>query len=238
MRKARRARRRTTSTSRRIATAPRGRARTLAAKEELRSRILREAMALFVEEGYAGFSMRKLARRLRYSATTLYAYYEHKHDLLLAVIGQGYDLARSYLQVGDGDAMERLHALSNAYFDFAFENPTLYELMFIHRPGRVFESSEDLVRTRFGILQQIIDAALETPPLSHFDETAVRHTIEVFWGALHGLVSLALTVPFFDEKWARRNLAFLLRTLAPLVERYSAELSAAGSAAAAVDRTR
>jgi AcrR family transcriptional regulator len=220
MRKAHPASRRRAAASQRVA-APRGRARTPAAKEELRHRILREALALFVAEGYAGFSMRKLGHRLRYSATTLYAYFENKDDLLLAVIDQGYDLARSYLKVGGGDAVERLHAITGAYLDFAFENPALYELMFIHRPGRVFDLTKNVVRTRLGILQQIIDAALETPPLSRFDETTARHVTEVFWATLHGLVSLALTVPLFDEHWARRNLAFLLRTLTPLLHQYS-----------------
>ena len=193
----------------------RGRARTTAAKEELRARILREAMALFVAEGYTGFSMRKLAHRLRYSATTLYGYFTNKDDLLLAVIEQGYDLARSRLTVREGDPLEQLQALANAYFDFAFENPVLYELMFIHRPGRVFDQTRDVVRDRLVILKQIVDAALVTPPLAQFDEPTVRHTTEVFWAALHGLVSLALTVPVFNERWARNNLAFLLGLVAP-----------------------
>lgn len=220
MRKPHPTRRRSFAAARRNAAA-RGRARTTAAKEELRARILSEAMALFVAEGYTGFSMRKLAHRLRYSATTLYGYFKNKDELLLAVIDQGYDLARSRLTVRGGDPLEQLHAIAGAYFDFAFENPALYELMFIHRPGRVFEQTKDVVRARLGILEQIVDAALKAPPLAQFDEATVRHTIEVFWATLHGLVSLALSVPIFDEPRARRNLAFLLGLVAPFAQRYT-----------------
>src|SRR5262249_47779933 len=75
----------------------RTRARTPEAKEELRNLILREATALFVEEGYAGFSMRKLAGRLGYTTTVLYSYFENKRELLLAIIGEGYQRVQTYL---------------------------------------------------------------------------------------------------------------------------------------------
>jgi AcrR family transcriptional regulator len=195
----------------------RERARTPEAKEELRARILQEAVSLFVEEGYTGFSMRKLAKRLHYSAPTLYAYFTSKDELLLAIIGEGYSLFRSYVTVPGNTPMELFHALGSAYMDFAFRNPTLYTLMFIRRPGALFDLSEETVKERLGILHAVVSTARKAPLFSRMDDAAVQQTVELFWAVAHGLVSIALTIPLFDEQWARRNLRFLMRTLEPLL---------------------
>src|ERR1051325_10281923 len=97
---------------------PKSRARTPAAKEQLRELIFREAVALFVEEGYAGFSMRKLAHRLHYSAPTIYAYFANKDDLLMAIIGEGYTLFRSHVTASGADPLGRFEAVGPAYMDF------------------------------------------------------------------------------------------------------------------------
>jgi AcrR family transcriptional regulator len=202
--------------------AARERARTPEAKEQLRSRILREAVALFVEEGYTGFSMRKLAQRLHYSAPTLYAYFANKDDLLLAIIGEGYTLFRAHVVGAAGDPISSLAAVGNAYLDFAFRNPTLYRLMFIQRPGSLFDLSEQTVQTRMDILHQVVHRTRQAPLFADVDEATVRQAVEIFWAVIHGLVSLALTIPLFDEAWARRNLAFLLTTLRPVLARRAA----------------
>lgn len=195
----------------------RGRARTPAAKEEFRTRILREAVALFVEEGYLGFSMRKLAERLHYSATTLYTYFANKDDLVLAIIGEGYAVFGSYLSTAGAEPTERFEAVGRAYLDFAFQNPTLYRLMFIQRPGALYDLSEQTVKARMGLLHEVVRSARQAPLLARVDDASVQQAVELFWALIHGLVSLALTIPLFDETWARRNLAFLMKTLQPLL---------------------
>lgn len=202
---------------------PRGRARTPEAKQELRTRILREAVALFVEQGYTGFSMRKLADRLEYSATALYAYFANKDELLLAIIGEGYAVFGEFLRAAGGEPGQRMEAIGRAYLDFAFANPTLYRLMFIHRPGALFDLSEGTVEARLGLLHGVVQGARKAPLFAGADEATVRQAVELFWALIHGLVSLALTIPLFDEAWARRNLAFLLRTLRPLLARPGAD---------------
>lgn len=195
----------------------RQRARTQEAKTELREQILREAVALFVEEGYAGFSMRKLARRLHFTATTLYDYYEDKHDLLLAVIGEGYQLFGTYLAGARGVPIERLAAIGRACMDFAFANPKLYTLMFIHRPGPLFDLSSATVQARMALLRGVAETVRGTPRLARADAASVQHAAELFWAINHGLISLALTIPLFNEKWARQNLDYLLEALRPLL---------------------
>jgi AcrR family transcriptional regulator len=196
----------------------RARARSPQAKEEQRSRILAEAIALFVEEGYAGFSMRKLAQRLHFTATTLYGYFKNKDDLLLAIIDQGYGLFRQHLNVASGDPAAQFGAIGKAVMDFAFKNPQLYTLMFIHRPGPLFDLSPEAVHTRLGLLTGVAQVARKTPLLASQDESAIAHTVELYWACIHGLIALTLTIPLFNETWARQNFAFLLNALTPMLQ--------------------
>ena len=201
----------------RSGTSRRERARTPEAKEELRQRILDAAVNLFLEEGYAGFKMRELAKRLGYSATMLYMYFENKDELLFAVIGHGYELFRRHLDVPPGEPGVRLRAIGSAYLDFAFQNPSVYRLMFIDRPGFLFDLSEEKVSVRLGLLDEATRAAARVALFSKLDPEALRDVTELFWALLHGLVALALTVPLFDERWARAKLAVLTALAEPML---------------------
>lgn len=172
---------------------------------------------MFLEQGYAGFKMRQLADRLGYSATMLYMYFDNKDDLLLAVIGHGYERFRRYLEVVPTEPSERLRAIGAAYLDFAFQNPSLYRLMFIDRPGFLFDLTAEKVSARLGLLEEVGRTVAAVPLFRRLDEAAVRHLTELFWALLHGIVALALTVPLFDEAWARAKLTALAR----LAERLS-----------------
>jgi AcrR family transcriptional regulator len=48
------------------------------------------AGALFLEQGYERFSLRKVAERIGYSPTTIYLYFRDKDDLLFTVVDEGF----------------------------------------------------------------------------------------------------------------------------------------------------
>jgi AcrR family transcriptional regulator len=105
-------------------------------KEELRQTILKAAGALFLEQGYDGFSMRHLAEQIGYSAATLYLYFRDKDDLLFTIVDEGFirfgkQLAQA--EAKSADPWERLSALGQAYVTFGLANPVYYQLMFLWR---------------------------------------------------------------------------------------------------------
>src|SRR4030095_1516509 len=93
-------------------------------KEDLRRIILDAAGELFLERGYEGFSMRRVAERIGYSATTIYRYYEGKDDLLFAVVNEGFsEFARQLMEAADGAGrpLKRIEALWHAYARFGLK---------------------------------------------------------------------------------------------------------------------
>ncbi|MEI2689989.1 MAG: TetR/AcrR family transcriptional regulator [Anaerolineae bacterium] len=107
--------------------------RSLAEIEEIRQSILDQALDLIVEEGFEGFSMRKLAKRLGVTAVTIYSYYLNKDDLYLAIITRGFaQLYERCLSAYDliQDPLGRLRAMLQAYVDFGVGETNVYNLMF------------------------------------------------------------------------------------------------------------
>src|SRR5262245_28831555 len=174
------------------------RARREQEKEGLRRVILDAAGEIFLEQGYEGFSMRRVAERIGYSATTIYRYYEDKDDLLFAVINEGFsEFARQLTEAAEGvsNPLKRLEALWHAYIRFGLNNPVFYQMMFMQRSDLLFESQREQTRPMiesFDTLQKTVRAAMDAGVMRRGDvETYSR----VIWALVHGVTALALADP-------------------------------------------
>jgi AcrR family transcriptional regulator len=197
------------------------RARREQEKESLRRVILDVAGELFLEQGYEGFSMRRVAERIGYSATTIYRYYEDKDDLLFAVINEGFsEFARQLKEAAEGarDPLKRLEALGRAYVRFGLENPVYYQMMFMQRADLLFESRKEKTQPMiesFDALQMAVRAAMDAGVMKRGD---VETYGQVIWATVHGVTSLALAnpkrfTPEVMEKNTRLALKIILKGL-------------------------
>lgn len=102
-------------------------------KQELRDLILKEARALFLEEGFEKTSLRKIAERIEYSPTTIYLYFKDKNELFLALHEESFQRFFSALSsvASVPDPFERLTALGRAYIEYGINNPEEYDLKFL-----------------------------------------------------------------------------------------------------------
>ena len=102
-------------------------------QEDLRAKILDAARELFVTEGVEAVSMRKVADKIGYSATTLYNYFEDKEALLYALCDADFGtLQELFKKIGKiVDPIERLRKLGQTYIKFALEYPSHYRFMFM-----------------------------------------------------------------------------------------------------------
>ncbi|HSC88979.1 MAG TPA: helix-turn-helix domain-containing protein, partial [Polyangiaceae bacterium] len=102
---------------------------------DTREQLLRAARDVLLDEGLAGFSLRKVAAQCGISAPAIYRHFEDKDDLLAAAIQRGAALFTNYLlsALSEATPRERLQQLGQRYFRFAVENPRDYELIFVVR---------------------------------------------------------------------------------------------------------
>lgn len=186
-------------------------------KDDLRRSILDAAGALFLEHGYEGVSMRQIAERIGYSATTIYRYYEDKDDLLFAIVREGFlrfgrQLAKAAQSSEDPRAS--LAALGHAYIEFGLRNPIYYRLMFMQRFDFLFESRREEkapMIDSFGVLRQAVEEAMRSGVLRQGDPET---TSTVIWAVVHGITSLAIAgAKRFNKKQVRESTELAMRMI-------------------------
>lgn len=176
-------------------------------KQELRQAILKAAGALFLELGYERFSLRKVAERIGYSPTTIYLYFRDKDDLLFTVVDEAFmQFGQQLAAVAESqeDHWERIIALGRAYVAFGLHNPVYYQLMFMQRADFLTQTHEGESQPRiasFQVLQQAVQQAIDAGILRPGDAQCYS---DVLWALVHGMVTLAITMPTFDAAHMQR----------------------------------
>ncbi len=164
-------------------------------KQEIRGKILSAAQQIAAQEGWQAVSTRKVAERIEYSQSTIYEYFENKEAILLSLLRSGYEqlvvaVQAAFASTDDPEA--RLLAMGEAYWDFAFRAPELYQVML---------GLEGISFGRYGHP----DTPVEVKQSFHLAREAMEQ-----WAAAKGVVSADIT----DLVEARRGLIHGLIILA------------------------
>jgi AcrR family transcriptional regulator len=172
-------------------------------RKELRAEILDAARLMFIQEGYQGFSMRKLARKVDYSHASMYLHFRNKAQLFDCLVEESFvqllqkvkELQHKYVEK---DPVEMLKKGARAYVEFGLENPHAYEFAFVLRrkgaqrpwkPHPVFEGVRVMVRR-----------CVEE---KRFRPVDIEIVSQALWVAVHGVTSLLILRPSFP--WVSRN---------------------------------
>ena len=162
--------------------------------------IVSAAAALVEEHGPEGVTMRLVAERIGYSATTIYLYFKNKEQLLDETVNRAYDWFAEHLERGQTGATpaDRIRQGAHAYLEWGLANPGMYRLMF--EWGYLGDISEEAIfarraswrRTRYTIERGIGSGAFR----SDLDSATAADTI---WAGMHGLTSLAISGRMFGN---------------------------------------
>ena len=173
-------------------------------KQEMRLMILETAKEVFIEEGFEKASIRAIAEKIEYSPATIYLYYKDKNELFFAVHELGFDKLLEEMIVaieGITNPLEELRCRGYAYMKFAFENPEMYDLMFIlNAPmDTLKEENWNSGHKCFVLLCETIQRGIEAKQLKLKE---VEITAMSIWSFMHGMVSLKIRHRFkkFNEQ--------------------------------------
>ena len=161
------------------------RARERAARRQL---IVDTARRVAEAEGWDAVTTRRLSTEIEYSQPVLYKHFSGMDQVAAAVAVDGFaELARR-LGAGRTDAEtpgDALTRIARGSLDFARDNPAVYDAMFTGRTTLHFAQADtppELVAA-FGGLREAVSLIA--------GEADADTLTEVFWAALHGLVSLS-----------------------------------------------
>ncbi len=176
------------------------------ARDDLRNLILATAEELFVKEGFENVSMRKIARQIEYSATTIYHYFKDKGELFYCLL-EGYHgklLARmEEIHARGEDPISTLRMGMRAYTEFGLANPSYYKLAFMSPPE--FKAESYLVDGAKGtaLFLTLRESAERCIRQGLFRPMDTDLASQVLWTMNHGVTSLLITNPNFP--WADRE---------------------------------
>ncbi len=162
---------------------------------DLRESILDAANELLLDAGYAGITMRKIADRIGYSATSIYLHFASKDALLHALIERGYNLlhgAMHRVAAEIDDPIERIEALCRCYVRFGLDHPSYYEVMFMLHPRFMERYPADKYREARRNMDAFAQTLVEAQRAGMAQVSDLRAGANAIWAMLHGVVSLLI----------------------------------------------
>jgi AcrR family transcriptional regulator len=152
--------------------------------------IITTARKLAEAEGWDAVTTRRLSTEIEYSQPVLYKHFTGMEHIADAVAIDGFGELAEVIRAarcGAGTAADALTHIAHAYVDFARDNPAVYDAMFTRATTLRFAAQDTPAQldAAFAELRHAVGLAA--------DEHDADTLTEVFWAALHGLVTLSRT---------------------------------------------
>lgn len=181
-------------------------------KDELRRIILDAARAIFVDQGYESFSMRKLAEKIECSPGSIYLHFKNKEELFECLVEESF--ARLLKTLSDlesgqqsGDPLANLRKGMLAYVEFGLRNQSDYRFAFMLTPP--IEKRPYKVHGSFDVLRNMVRRCVEK---NCFRAVDVETTSQVLWASIHGITSLLIQRPAFPWTSKKKLIAQVIHT--------------------------
>ncbi len=163
-------------------------------KDETRTNILEASIDIVKEEGWPALSMRKIADKIEYTAPIIYEYFANKDAILNELTRQGYVKLAKQMEDAKSkftDPAEQLEAMWLAYWNFAFAEKELYQVMYGVEVNccALQNACPDLQ----GPSNMLWDKIEEIIPAEKRTEEYVDTKYYTFWSVVHGLISINMT---------------------------------------------
>jgi AcrR family transcriptional regulator len=177
-------------------------------KEETRVSILDAALHIVKHEGWQALSMRKIADVIEYTAPIIYEYFANKDAILMELTRKGYlILSKNMEEAKDNYRLpeEQLEAMWLAYWNFAFDNKELYQVMF----GVQMNCCCELVKSMPEAQRPttlVSEAIMQLMNIKDINDEMICTKYYTFWSVVHGLVSINLLSRGFSDEVNRQVL--------------------------------
>ncbi|MEO5892962.1 MAG: TetR/AcrR family transcriptional regulator [Ferruginibacter sp.] len=165
--------------------------RILRLKEETRINILDAAFQIVKEEGWQALSMRKIADVIEYTAPIIYEYFANKEAILQELNKKGYLILSADIEAAKNEHRlpeKQLEAMWLAYWNFAFAQKELYQLMFgVEMNCCVMKQEYPEVQAPAKLIGEVIQQVMN---IEDPEDDALCMKYYTFWSVVHGLISI------------------------------------------------
>ncbi|ATF20691.1 TetR/AcrR family transcriptional regulator [Phaeobacter gallaeciensis] len=167
------------------------------ALQQRREEITTVALHLFIQEGFASVSMRRLGKEVGLTPMALYRYFPSKMEILSTI--WAHILGAAFKEVdsaatGAQTSVDRLRSASHSYVDYWFRNIDHYHLVFMSsgvskKDVTSFVSRESLIDA-YEIFFDTVASGLELPRCHERVKIATDGLICQLHGIMHSLITM------------------------------------------------
>ncbi|GAB4045109.1 TetR/AcrR family transcriptional regulator [Spirosoma litoris] len=160
-------------------------------REQTRSGIVKTAKSIARREGWQAVSIRKIADAIEYSAPIVYEYFDSKDVLLDEIRNEGFrHLYKEYDRILSlyRDPEKRLYEISLVQWQFARENPEIYQVMYnldgayctipVYQSETMQAVSAIVCKTIFSFIPKA--------------EESIKRLYYQWWSISHGMIAMAM----------------------------------------------
>lgn len=190
-------------------------------KDETRMNILDASLHIVKEEGWQSLSMRKIADVIEYTAPIIYEYFSNKEAILLELTRRGYLILSRDLQLAKSQhklPAEQLEAMWLAYWNFAFDNKELYQLMFGVEMNCCCDLVEALPESQ-SPFTQFSEVIVDLMNIENPSKDMICLKYYTFWSVVHGLISINILRRGYSDEMNRQVLRDAIGTIIKSIER-------------------
>jgi AcrR family transcriptional regulator len=158
-------------------------------RDTVRRKILNAARTLFLNEGYANVSMRKIAEQIEYSPGAIYSYFASKEDIFFALAEEGLQIVRTHCGAADhaNSPLECVREALWRFYTFSKEQPEYFSLIFVDsavpRISRDWERFSSMRELRAEI-EQDIQRCIDQGVFPGIDSAGA--IFRILWTAVYG----------------------------------------------------
>ncbi|MEO0575032.1 MAG: TetR/AcrR family transcriptional regulator [Pseudomonadota bacterium] len=152
------------------------------------------ASKLVESEGGAQLTARKVAKGIGYTVGTLYHIFENFDDLVAHVNAATLEEMGTLIEAAAKKKRKpesRIHAMANAYVEYASDHPNRWRLVF-ERPIPTVAHNLAVVRHRRDAMFAMVADNLRELDTGRVP-SEVTHTATALWSGVHGICILAVT---------------------------------------------
>ena len=176
-------------------------------RREVRGGILAAAREIAASEGWRAVTIRKIAGRIEYSPPVIYEHFGSKDEILLELVRLGYAeqlvTLESVLVKAKGPE-EAVLGMADAWMDFAFDSPDLYQAMY-GLGGAPFAAETQSEGEKIGdVVGNVLEELLQEQGNKVED---IEGKVTLLWSTIHGLVALTMVGRIPGGEKQARNLA-------------------------------
>ena len=144
-------------------------------------------------------SIRAVADAVGVTPPSIYMHFADKGALMRAVSSSQFCILHDYLEAavaGIEDPDEQLRQRGKAYVRFGVEHPEHYRVLFMGRSGAIPKPDDELLAAASGFSRLVdnIERCMAAGTIARGDPLLVATGL---WSLVHGVTSLAISVPGF-----------------------------------------